>query len=148
LVNLSVLLGALISELTPKQSIQIEWHWHKLEFSFIIATLGMSLNVTSDFLYPIVVAVSAVTTLPPIYGKMRAVPVRIFRKKTTPKMGKRIAIQCKRTGNRSVSTWQMLRAYMLQIIIHTIIITAIILLSSKFVLPLVENYRFGNQLLR
>jgi CPA2 family monovalent cation:H+ antiporter-2 len=53
---------ALISELTPKQSIQIEWHWHKLEFSFIIATLGMSLNVTSDFLYPIVVAVSAVTT--------------------------------------------------------------------------------------
>jgi CPA2 family monovalent cation:H+ antiporter-2 len=33
---------------------------------------------------------------------------------------------------------------MLQIIIHTIIITAIILLSSKFVLPLVENYRFGN----
>jgi CPA2 family monovalent cation:H+ antiporter-2 len=32
---------------------------------------------------------------------------------------------------------------MLQIIIHTIIITQS-LLSSKFVLPLVENYRFGN----
>jgi CPA2 family monovalent cation:H+ antiporter-2 len=33
------------------------------EFSFIIASLGLSLNVTSDFLYPIVVAVSTLTTL-------------------------------------------------------------------------------------
>jgi len=33
------------------------------EFSFIIAALGLSLNVTSSFLYPIAVAVSAVTTL-------------------------------------------------------------------------------------
>jgi monovalent cation:H+ antiporter-2, CPA2 family len=33
------------------------------EFSFIIATLGLSLNVTSDFIYPIAVAVSSITTL-------------------------------------------------------------------------------------
>ena len=33
------------------------------EFSFIIASLGLTLNVTSDFLYPIVVAVSTITTL-------------------------------------------------------------------------------------
>jgi CPA2 family monovalent cation:H+ antiporter-2 len=33
------------------------------EFSFIIAALGLSLKVTSDFLYPIAVAVSALTTL-------------------------------------------------------------------------------------
>jgi CPA2 family monovalent cation:H+ antiporter-2 len=33
------------------------------EFSFIIATLGLALNVISDFLYPIAVAVSAITTL-------------------------------------------------------------------------------------
>jgi CPA2 family monovalent cation:H+ antiporter-2 len=32
------------------------------EFSFIIAALGLSLKVTSDFLYPIAVAVSALTT--------------------------------------------------------------------------------------
>lgn len=32
------------------------------EFSFIIAALGVSLRVTSDFLYPIAVAVSAITT--------------------------------------------------------------------------------------
>lgn len=33
------------------------------EFSFIIAALGLSLKVTSDFLYPIAVSVSVVTTL-------------------------------------------------------------------------------------
>jgi len=33
------------------------------EFSFIIATLGLQLKVTSEFLYPIAVAVSALTTL-------------------------------------------------------------------------------------
>jgi CPA2 family monovalent cation:H+ antiporter-2 len=33
------------------------------EFSFIIASLGVTLNVTSRFLYPIAVAVSAITTL-------------------------------------------------------------------------------------
>jgi CPA2 family monovalent cation:H+ antiporter-2 len=33
------------------------------EFSFIIATLGLALKVTSDFLYPIAVAVSVITTL-------------------------------------------------------------------------------------
>lgn len=33
------------------------------EFSFIIAALGLSLKVTSDFVYPIAVAVSAITTL-------------------------------------------------------------------------------------
>ncbi|MBV8801939.1 MAG: cation:proton antiporter [Gammaproteobacteria bacterium] len=32
------------------------------EFSFIIATMGVSLKVTSDFLYPIAVAVSVITT--------------------------------------------------------------------------------------
>ncbi|PTQ89691.1 cation:proton antiporter [Agitococcus lubricus] len=33
------------------------------EFSFIIASLGITLHVTSDFLYPIAVAVAAITTL-------------------------------------------------------------------------------------
>ena len=33
------------------------------EFSFIIAALGVTLNVTSEFLYPVAVAVSAITTL-------------------------------------------------------------------------------------
>jgi CPA2 family monovalent cation:H+ antiporter-2 len=146
--SISSIIGALISGQPLKQSIQIGMTLAQIgEFSFIIATLGMSLNVTSDFLYPIVVAVSAVTTFTTPFMVKMAVPVSEYLEKKLPrKWVKRIArYSANAQAIRSVSTWQIvLRAYMLQIIIHTIIITAIILLSSKFVLPLVENYRFGN----
>ena len=46
---------------------------------------------------------------------------------------------------KSVSTWQIvLRAYLAQVIIHSIIIVAVIILSSRYILPLVESSRFGN----
>jgi len=45
------------------------------EFSFIIAALGMTLGVTSDFLYPIVVAVSGITTLTTPYQIRAADPI-------------------------------------------------------------------------
>ncbi|MDR3197704.1 MAG: cation:proton antiporter [Planctomycetaceae bacterium] len=55
--------GALISGCTIKNSMQAGMSMAQIgEFSFIIATLGKSLHVTDDFLYPIAVAVSAVTT--------------------------------------------------------------------------------------
>ena len=44
------------------------------EFSFIIASLGMSLGVISDFLYPIIVAVSVVTTFTTPFFIMAADP--------------------------------------------------------------------------
>lgn len=44
------------------------------EFAFILATLGTSLHVTSDFLYPIVVAVSVFTTFTTPYMIRLAVP--------------------------------------------------------------------------
>ncbi len=146
--SISSIVGALISGQPLKQSIQIGMSLSQIgEFSFIIATLGMSLNVTSDFLYPIVVAVSAVTTFTTPFMVKMAVPFSEFLEKKLPrKWVKRIArYSANAQAIRSVSTWQVvLRAYMIQIIVHTIIITAIILLSSRFVLPLVENSKFGN----
>lgn len=47
------------------------------EFSFIIAALGMTLQVTSDFLYPVAVAVSAITTLLTPYLIRAADPLAI-----------------------------------------------------------------------
>ena len=44
------------------------------EFSFIIASLGMSLGVTSNFLYPIIVAVSVITTFTTPFCIMAAEP--------------------------------------------------------------------------
>jgi CPA2 family monovalent cation:H+ antiporter-2 len=60
-----------------------------------------------------------------------------------PEMVKKIARYSTNTQAIKSATWQVvLRTTMLQIVIHTIIITAIIL-SSKFVLPLVESSKFG-----
>ncbi|MDR1963356.1 MAG: cation:proton antiporter [Planctomycetaceae bacterium] len=60
---LGTAIGALISGCNIKNSMQAGMSMAQIgEFSFIIATLGKSLHVTDDFLYPIAVAVSAVTT--------------------------------------------------------------------------------------
>ena len=48
------------------------------EFAFIIASLGVSLHVTSDFLYPIVVAVSVITTFLTPYMIRLAEPASSF----------------------------------------------------------------------
>src|SRR5688572_21454309 len=56
-------LGALLSGQSLKNAVQTGMSLGQIgEFSFIIASLGVSLKVTSDFLYPIAVAASAVTT--------------------------------------------------------------------------------------
>jgi CPA2 family monovalent cation:H+ antiporter-2 len=60
---ISVSLGALVSGQSLKNSVQAGFSLAQIgEFSFIIATLGLTLKVTSEFLYPIAVAVSAITS--------------------------------------------------------------------------------------
>lgn len=54
------------------------------EFSFIIASLGISLNVTSSFLYPIIVAVSAITTFLTPYLIKIADPLTLYLAKIMP----------------------------------------------------------------
>ena len=55
-------LGTLISGQRLKTALQCGFSLTQIgEFAFIIASLGVALGVTSDFLYPIVVAVSVIT---------------------------------------------------------------------------------------
>lgn len=64
-------LGAFASGKSLKTSLQVGLSLSQIgEFSFIIAGLGVSLGVTADFLYPVIVTVSVVTTLTtPFYIK-------------------------------------------------------------------------------
>ncbi len=144
----SSIIGALLSGQPLKQSIQIGMTLAQIgEFSFIIATLGMSLHVTSDFLYPVVVAVSAVTTFTTPFMIKAAGPFSIYLEKNLPrKWVKNIArYSANAEAIKSVSTWKVaLRAYLIQIVINTIIIAAIILLSANYLLPLVQDSKFGN----
>ncbi len=143
-------IGALISGQPLKQSVQTGMSLAQIgEFSFIIATLGMTLKVTSDFLYPIIVAVSAITTFTTPFLIKYSERFAFFLESKMPKKWvkniNRYSVNAQ--AIKSVSTWQIvLRSSITQIILHTIIITAIILLSSKFVAPLVADTRFGNTL--
>lgn len=57
-------LGAFVAGNATRTSLQVGMGLAQIgEFSFIIAALGVTLNVTGKFLYPIAVAVSAITTL-------------------------------------------------------------------------------------
>lgn len=63
-MSISISLGALIAGHDPRTALRVGMSLAQVgEFSFIIAGLGLTLGVTSDFLYPIIVAVSVLTTL-------------------------------------------------------------------------------------
>jgi CPA2 family monovalent cation:H+ antiporter-2 len=61
---IGVSLGAFLTGNSVRTSVQAGMSLAQIgEFSFIIAGLGLSLNATREFMYPVAVAVSAITTL-------------------------------------------------------------------------------------
>ncbi|MGX7668617.1 cation:proton antiporter domain-containing protein [Flavobacterium pedocola] len=148
--SFSATIGSLLSGQPLKQSVQAGMSLSQIgEFSFIIATLGMTLGVTSDFLYPTVVAVAAVTTFTTPYMVKLGTPMAVLLEKRLPrKWIKAIAdYSANAEAIKTLSTWQIvLRAYLFQIVFHSIIIVAVILLSSKYIIPLVEGSKFGHAL--
>lgn len=78
--------GALLSGQTLKHSIQTGFSLAQIgEFSFIIATLGLTLKVTSSFLYPVAVAVSVITTFTTPYLIKYSGPFAAWLEKQLPK---------------------------------------------------------------
>lgn len=146
--SISSTIGSLLSGQPLKQSIQAGMSLSQIgEFSFIIATLGTTLKVTNDFLYPIVVAVSAITTFTTPFMVKFAEPFSSFVEKKLPKKWvKRIQLYSSNTEEiKSLSNWQIvLRSYLTQVVLHSIIIVAVILLSSTYILPLVQDSKAGN----
>jgi CPA2 family monovalent cation:H+ antiporter-2 len=138
--TLSTTIGALVSGQPLKPAVQAGMSLAQIgEFSFIIATLGLTLGVTSDFLYPIAVAVSAVTTFTtpflikvsaPVYARIAA--VMPHRWKTTLN---RYSAATQTIS--AVSDWKLLlRAYFMNIVLFSVIIIAIVLLAAYYVLPM------------
>lgn len=146
--SISSTVGALISGQPLKQSVQTGMSLSQIgEFSFIIATLGMTLQVTSSFLYPIVVAVSAVTTFTTPFMIKFSTPFSEYLSRKMPRKWKKSIERYSANAQaiKSVSNWQIvINAYIIQVIVHSVIIVAVILLSSKYILPLVTDFKFGN----
>jgi CPA2 family monovalent cation:H+ antiporter-2 len=83
---IGVSLGAFLTGNGTRTSVQAGMSLAQIgEFSFIIAGLGISLNATGDFLYPVAVAVSAITTLTTPWLIRSAGPVATFIDRKLPR---------------------------------------------------------------
>ncbi|PST81642.1 sodium:proton antiporter [Pedobacter yulinensis] len=136
-------LGALLSGQPLKTSIQTGMSLAQIgEFSFIIATLGVSLKVTSDFLYPIAVAASAITTFTTPYLIKLSEPFYHFLNRILPTRWT-AAISRYSTGTEGItrlSDWKvLLRAYAFNTVIHSVLSIAIILASARYLQPFVTK---------
>ncbi|UYW01695.1 cation:proton antiporter [Flavobacterium agricola] len=141
-------LGALLSGQPLKQSVQAGMSLAQIgEFSFIIATLGMTLGVTSEFLYPIVVAVSAVTTFTTPFMIKSSEKAYIKLEAILPTKLK-LAIENYSYNSQSIkvtSNWQQfVKNNITQILLNSVIIIAIILFSEFYLSPMVADNKFGN----
>ena len=116
------------------------------EFAFIIASLGMSLNVIADYLYPIVVAVSVITTFLTPYMIRGAEPAYRLIERHLPKS---LVLQLtsltvrqhdgEKTERRSQTSqrvlWRhLLRSMALNTVVYTILLVAVTYISLTVVL--------------
>jgi CPA2 family monovalent cation:H+ antiporter-2 len=116
------------------------------EFSFIIATLGLTLNVTSNFLYPVAVAVSVLTAFTTPYMIKFSDPVYKRIEKILPqKWNKALSRYNVEAQNiTEISDWKkILRFYFVNVVLFSVIIITIILLSTKYIAPYFADYKWG-----
>ncbi|GAB3915632.1 cation:proton antiporter domain-containing protein [Larkinella terrae] len=137
----NVTLGALIVGQPLKQSIQTGMSLAQIgEFSFIIAALGLNLKVTSGFLYPIAVGVSALTAFTTPYMIRASGSICTWvESRLSPRT--RLFLTSYSSGAQtigSVSDWyQLVREHLQIMIVNTAVILGIILISSKWLLPII-----------
>ncbi|MCL1886979.1 MAG: cation:proton antiporter [Betaproteobacteria bacterium] len=132
----SCVLGSMIAGNDGRTSLKVGMGLAQIgEFSFIIAALGMSYKVVSDFLYPIAVAVSAITTLTTPYLIRAADPLaRILGKLTPAPLARMVELYqewlhlLQPQGSNAVLAG-MIRRIIIQISINMAIVIAIFLCS-------------------
>ncbi len=116
------------------------------EFAFIIATLGMSLGVLNPEIYPIVVAVSVITTFTTPYFIRMADPFYRFLERVLPK---KLLLALNRYSSESKanepsvsqSPWlAMLRRYLWRIMLYSIVLIAISLVCHSYLMPILEEF--------
>ncbi|UKK50233.1 cation:proton antiporter [Prevotella sp. E13-17] len=120
------------------------------EFSFIIASLGLSLGVIGDFLYPVVVAVSVITTFLTPYMIRLALPSYNVLERHLPKRLIRMMnhLSMNQTTSNSPNKWKKLLLQMaMNVVIYSILSIAVIIMMFMFFQPLMMellNPRYAN----
>ena len=119
------------------------------EFSFIIASLGLSLGVISDFLYPVVVAVSVITTFLTPYMIRLATPVYHA---LEPRLPRRLItllnhLTMSHPESTEHSLWKRLLTQMtMNTVVYSILSSATIALMFSFMLPFMRRLLPGGEL--
>ena len=116
------------------------------EFSFIIASLGLGLGVISDFLYPVVVAVSVITTFLTPYMIRLATPAYNMLEKRLPtrliKLLNHLSMSHPNTTEQS--KWKQLLTQMtINTVVYSILSMATIALMFTFALPFFRKITSG-----
>ena len=113
------------------------------EFAFIIASLGLSLGVISEFLYPVVVAVSVITTFLTPYMIRAAEPAYTILEKRLPKRWIRrlnhLGAEHHATPDEQSLWKRLLRKMILNTVIYAILILAITAVMLSFFLPFARH---------
>lgn len=133
-------LGVLLAGQPLKTAMQCGFSLTQIgEFAFIIASLGVSLHVTSDFLYPIVVAVSVITTFLTSYMIRFAEPASNFVDTHLPVKWKNFLLHYS-SGSQTMnheSLWKKLILALTRItIVYSIVSIAVVALAFRFLVPL------------
>ncbi|PIK18719.1 sodium:proton antiporter [Prevotella intermedia] len=114
------------------------------EFAFIIATLGLSLGVISKFLYPVVVAVSVITTFLTPYMIRGAEPTYEFILRRLPKQWARRITHIDVGTPQNLSSdnlWRaLIKAMVANTLIYGILSAATITIMFSLVLPIMRRF--------
>ena len=133
-------IGFLLSGQSLKNAMRCGFSMAQIgEFAFIIASLGLSLGVISDFLYPVVVAVSVVTTFltpymiraaTPCYdGIVKVIPHSWLRRLEHRTMG------TPETSETKANWKRLIRSMVMNTLVYSILSVAVIAVMFNFALP-------------
>lgn len=137
--------GMLATGQTLKVAIQSGFSLTQIgEFAFIIATLGMSLGVLDTNIYPIVVAVSVITTFTTPYFIKMSLPFYNMVERILPTrlnfLINRYQKECDRSEAQRRPWGRMLKRYIWRTVLYSIVLLAIQIVSSTYLMPALRNH--------
>ena len=136
-------IGVLISGQPLKIAVQTGMSLSQIgEFSFIIASLGLSLKVIDPVLYPIIVAVSVITTFTTPYFIRFADPLYNLLNRKLPPQWIRAIEQISASSNQTVDQnikRKYYKRYITRTTVYVILIVAIMVFSFLLLDPFLKN---------
>ncbi len=140
LLSSVVIIGMIVFGQTLRVAIQSGFSLTQIgEFAFIIATLGMSLKVLDPTIYPIVVAVSVITTFTTPYFIKMSLPFYNFVERHLPQRLHFLIERYHKEADKSEASgrpWQaVLKRYLWRTVLYSVVLLAIDIVSRNYLQP-------------